>query len=106
MGEVLKRHERLTNGRRFGRRIATLESTTGQTYNDLAGSIAAWGVNLEDVEERLRAQRVETPSWGYGDTGTRFAVFPQAGGPRGPLQEKADDAETHTHTRIFPSGYP
>jgi hypothetical protein len=39
-----------------------LESTTGQTYDDLAGSVTDRGVNLKDVEERLRAQRVETPS--------------------------------------------
>jgi len=80
-----------------------LESTTGQTYDDLAGSVAARGVNLEDVEERLRAQRVETPSWGYGDTGTRFAVFPQAGAPRDPFEKIADAAETHKHTGICPS---
>ena len=25
---------------------------------------------------------IETPSWGYGDSGTRFGVFPQPGRPR------------------------
>ena len=25
---------------------------------------------------------IETPSWGYGDSGTRFGVFPQSGRPR------------------------
>ena len=80
-----------------------MESTTGQTYDDLAGSVTARGVNLEDVEERLRAQRVETPSWGYGDTGTRFAVFPQAGVPRDPFEKIADAAEAHRHTGICPS---
>ncbi len=29
------------------------------------------------VEDRLAELRIETPSWGYGDSGTRFAVFPQ-----------------------------
>src|SRR3712207_8172800 len=42
-------------------------------------------------------------SWGYGDTGTRFAVFPQAGAPRDPFEKIVDATETHKHTGIFPS---
>ena len=80
-----------------------MESTTGQTYDDLARSVANRGVNLEDVEERLRAQRVETPSWGYGDTGTRFAVFPQKGVPRDAFEKMADAAQVHGLTGICPS---
>ena len=41
----------------------------------------------------LRDQRIETPSWGYGNSGTRFKVFAQEGVPRTPL-EKIDDAAT------------
>jgi L-rhamnose isomerase / sugar isomerase len=80
-----------------------LESATGQAYDALADSLTAQGVDLEGVEERLRAQRVETPSWGYGDTGTRFAVFPQPGVPRNPFEKIADAAEAHKHTGICPS---
>jgi L-rhamnose isomerase / sugar isomerase len=80
-----------------------LESTTGQTYDVLADSLTARGVDLEQVEERLRGQRVETPSWGYGDTGTRFAVFTQPGVPRDPFEKVADAAEAHKHTGICPS---
>jgi L-rhamnose isomerase / sugar isomerase len=36
---------------------------------------------------------VETPSWGYGNSGTRFKVFPQPGVPRDPF-EKVEDAAT------------
>ena len=80
-----------------------MESATGQAYDALADSLTAQGVDLEGVEERLRAQRVETPSWGYGDTGTRFAVFPQPGVPRDPFEKIADAAEAHKHTGICPS---
>ena len=80
-----------------------MESMTGQTYDALSESLAAQGVDLERVEERLRAQRVETPSWGYGDTGTRFAVFPQAGVPRNPFEKIADASQVHKHTGICPS---
>ena len=80
-----------------------MESATGQAYDALADSLQLQGVDLEGVEERLRAQRVETPSWGYGDTGTRFAVFPQPGVPRDPFEKIADAAEAHKHTGICPS---
>ena len=26
-------------------------------------------------QKKLKAQRIETPSWGYADSGTRFKVF-------------------------------
>jgi len=55
------------------------------------------------VEERLRAQELETPSWGYGDTGTRFAVFPQKGVPRDPFEKLADAAQVHALTGVCPS---
>ncbi len=80
-----------------------MESATRRAYDALAESLTARGVDLEGVEERLRAQRIETPSWGYGDTGTRFAVFPQPGVPRDPFEKIADAAETHKHTGICPS---
>jgi L-rhamnose isomerase/sugar isomerase len=55
------------------------------------------------VKAQLRQQRIETPSWGYGNSGTRFKVFPQEGVPRTP-QEKIDDAATvHRFTGIAPS---
>jgi L-rhamnose isomerase/sugar isomerase len=51
----------------------------------------------------LREQRIETPSWGYGNSGTRFKVFPQEGVPRTP-QEKIDDAATvHRFTGVAPT---
>ena len=80
-----------------------MDRTIGQNYDFLAESLTARGVDLERVEDRLRSQRVETPSWGYGDTGTRFAVFPQPGVPRDPFEKIADAAETHKHTGICPS---
>ena len=54
----------------------------------------------------LRDQRIETPSWGYGNSGTRFKVFPQEGVPRTP-EEKIDDAAQHYHVPLLlsPFGY-
>ena len=74
-----------------------------QGYEDLVRRLEDGGVDLASVEERLRSQRMETPSWGYGDTGTRFAVFPQTGVPRDPFEKLADAAQVHGLTGICPS---
>ncbi|KAF4410603.1 MULTISPECIES: L-rhamnose isomerase [Streptomyces] len=51
----------------------------------------------------LRSQAIETPSWAYGNSGTRFKVFTQAGVPRSP-QEKLDDAaRVHEFTGVAPA---
>lgn len=49
------------------------------------------GKNLDDIMEAMRRFSVETPSWGYGDSGTRFKVFHWPGAAR-TLREKLDDA--------------
>src|SRR5207245_10194387 len=43
------------------------------------------------VIERINGLRVETPSWGYGNSGTRFKVFAQPGAAR-TIEEKLSDA--------------
>jgi L-rhamnose isomerase/sugar isomerase len=55
------------------------------------------------IEQALRAQQVETPSWAFGNSGTRFAVFAQPGAPRDPFEKLDDAAEVHRHTGIAPS---
>src|ERR671915_598516 len=55
------------------------------------------------VKAALRNQHIETPSWAYGNSGTRFKVFAQRGVPRTP-QEKIDDAaQVHRFTGVAPS---
>jgi L-rhamnose isomerase/sugar isomerase len=55
------------------------------------------------VQARLRQQQIETPSWAYGNSGTRFKVFAQAGVPR-TVTEKIDDAaRVHAFTGVAPS---
>jgi L-rhamnose isomerase / sugar isomerase len=48
---------------------------------------------LRRVVPAVRQLEIETPSWGYGNSGTRFKVFPQPGVPRDPF-EKVEDAAT------------
>jgi L-rhamnose isomerase/sugar isomerase len=79
-----------------------LERMAARAYDTLVESLAARGVDVDAVEERLRSQRVETPSWGYGNSGTRFKVFPQPGVPRDPFEKLDDAAEVHRLTGICP----
>ncbi|MCL4540897.1 MAG: L-rhamnose isomerase [Chloroflexi bacterium] len=64
---------------------------------------SAAGVDLEQVRNALLTQRVETPSWAFGNSGTRFAVFSQAGVPRTPFEKLEDAAIVHRLTGICPS---
>ncbi|MFC7307880.1 L-rhamnose isomerase [Streptomyces monticola] len=58
--------------------------------------------DIAAVKAALTAQRIETPSWGYGNSGTRFKVFAQAGVPR-TVREKLDDAAAvHEFTGVAP----
>ncbi|SEU08140.1 L-rhamnose isomerase [Nonomuraea wenchangensis] len=58
---------------------------------------------MTDIKAALRAQRIETPSWAYGNSGTRFKVFAQQGVPRDPYEKLADAAQVHACTGIAPT---
>ncbi|NJP92646.1 L-rhamnose isomerase [Nonomuraea sp. FMUSA5-5] len=58
---------------------------------------------MTDIKAALRAQRIETPSWAYGNSGTRFKVFAQQGVPRDPYEKLADAAQVHAYTGIAPT---
>lgn len=64
---------------------------------------AARGINLNDVKAKLKGLRIETPSWGYGDSGTRFKVFQKEGVPRNPFEKFEDAAQVHKLTGLAPS---
>ena len=63
-----------------------MTSTEGLVHasTDLIAERITWAV--DDLA-------IELPSWGFANTGTRFAVFPQLGVPRDTF-EKVDDAAT------------
>jgi L-rhamnose isomerase/sugar isomerase len=48
----------------------------------------------------LWTQAIELPSWAFGNSGTRFKVFAQAGVPRNPYEKIADAAQVHTYTGV------
>jgi len=55
---------------------------------------------VKDVLSRLK---IETPSWAYGNSGTRFKVFGQPGVPRDPFEKVADAAQVNKYTGATPS---
>ena len=56
--------------------------------------------DLSAVKAALKAQEIETPSWGYGNSGTRFKVFTQQGVPRDPFEKLEDAAQVHAVTGV------
>jgi L-rhamnose isomerase/sugar isomerase len=56
-----------------------------------------------EAADVLRTQHIELPSWAFGNSGTRFKVFPQAGVPRDPFEKIADAAQVHKFTGVAPS---
>jgi L-rhamnose isomerase/sugar isomerase len=51
----------------------------------------------------LRRLEIETPSWGYGNSGTRFHVYPWPGAARNVQERIADAALVHRLTGCCPS---
>jgi L-rhamnose isomerase/sugar isomerase len=56
-----------------------------------------------DIKQALRQQWLETPSWAYGNTGTRFKVFKNPGAARDPYEKIDDAALVHRLTGVAPS---
>lgn len=59
--------------------------------------------DLAAVKAALKTQAVETPSWAYGNSGTRFKVFAQAGVPRTAQEKLQDAAKVHEFTGVAPT---
>ncbi|MFF7122467.1 L-rhamnose isomerase [Streptomyces sp. NPDC008240] len=59
--------------------------------------------DLAAVKAALKTQAVETPSWAYGNSGTRFKVFTRPGVPRDPHEKLADAAQVHALTGVAPT---
>ncbi|HEU5201126.1 MAG TPA: L-rhamnose isomerase [Ktedonobacterales bacterium] len=57
----------------------------------LRDTLQQQGIDVDAVLREISLFTVETPSWGYGNSGTRFKVFPWPGAAR-TLFEKLDDA--------------
>ena len=59
-------------------------------------------VDQDAARDILRTQRIELPSWAFGNSGTRFKVFTQQGVPRDPFEKVSDAAQVHKYTGVAP----
>lgn len=76
---------------------------TKADYDRLVEQLTARGVNVDAVKAKLKAQHIETPSWGYGNGGTRFKVFAWPGAARNIHEKIQDAAYIHKLSGIAPS---
>ena len=72
-------------------------------YDLLAEELENQGIQVETIKHLLKHQHIETPSWGYGNSGTRFGVFPQTGAARNVSERLEDAATVHKFTGISPT---
>jgi len=72
-------------------------------YRVLIDDLAERGLDIEQIKDALKAQKIETPSWGYADSGTRFQVFAQPGAAQTVPQKLEDAAQVNSFTGVAPS---
>jgi len=60
-------------------------------------------LSFSDIADTLSHLAIEVPSWAYGNSGTRFKVFPQMGTPRTPFEKIADAAQVNRLTGLAPT---
>lgn len=56
-----------------------------------------------DIKNELRQLLIETPSWAYGNSGTRFKIFRQPGAARNAFEKIDDAAQVNKFTGVAPS---
>lgn len=72
-------------------------------YSLLLEKIGGNGIDILSIKNQLKAQSIETPSWGYGNSGTRFKTFPWPGAARTIHEKLSDAAYINRITGIAPS---
>jgi L-rhamnose isomerase/sugar isomerase len=60
-------------------------------------------MSTQELFAKLNDQAIELPSWAFGNSGTRFRVFPSAGVPRDPFEKIEDAAQVHKYSGIAPT---
>ncbi len=72
-------------------------------YDRLAERLTQTGIDVEAVKQKLKRQHIETPSWGYGNSGTRFKTYAWPGAARNIHERLADAGYIHRLTGIAPT---
>ena len=78
-------------------------TTHRAAYELLAESLQTQGIDVAAVKAALKQQRIETPSWGYANSSTRFKAFSWPGAATTTRQKLDDAAIVHQLTGVAPS---
>jgi L-rhamnose isomerase / sugar isomerase len=71
--------------------------------SDIEHHLQSQGKDPESILSAIWQLKIETPSWGYGNSGTRFKVFPWPGAARTFYEKLADAAEVQRFTGVCPT---
>ncbi len=66
----------------------------------VGGPTPGAATDIDRIAWAMSGLRIEVPSWGFVNTGTRFRVFPQAGVPRDAFEKIEDAATVNRYTGI------
>ncbi|NUQ01008.1 MAG: L-rhamnose isomerase [Armatimonadetes bacterium] len=77
-------------------------SSQADAYARLADLVGRRGMSIDRIKDRLKAQEIETPSWGYADSGTRFGSFRQPGAAVSIAEKLADAGVVNRFTGVAP----
>src|SRR5881409_3608315 len=69
----------------------------------MKNSLGKQNIDIDAAVEKIQQFTVETPSWGYGNSGTRFKVFAQPGVARTIEEKLADAGMVNRLTGICPT---
>lgn len=72
-------------------------------YEVLAADLENAGVDVDTVKAAIKNHHIETPSWGYANSGTRFKAFAWPGAATTTRQKMDDAAMVHKMTGISPT---
>jgi L-rhamnose isomerase/sugar isomerase len=72
-------------------------------FEHFADLLSREGIDVSAILETLKTQSIETPSWGYANSGTRFKNFTWPGAARTTRQKIDDAAMVHKMTGIASS---
>jgi L-rhamnose isomerase/sugar isomerase len=74
-----------------------------KAYEVLIEDLTQRGIDVDQVKAALKQQHIETPSWGYANSGTRFKAFAWPGAATTTQEKLADAAMVHKMTGIAPT---
>jgi L-rhamnose isomerase/sugar isomerase len=69
----------------------------------MEATVTSTNADIGSAKAVLKTQRIELPSWAFGNSGTRFKVFGQRGVPRNPYEKIDDAAQVHRYTGVAPT---